>query len=228
MSSDWLGEHPHIPPERTGEGEAYGTSTGESEAPPLDVTIAQAVGGDQAAYARLYEAFAGGIYRLCYSLLLNREDAEDVMQESFVYAFRNLHRFNGEKSAFRTWLYTIAISRCRNQYRRHRIPHLDLSVLLNIGLPAPHSETPEAVFARRSARETLEHALGRLSPRLREAVVLRYAHSLTFREIAEIMDCPPKTAESRVRLAHEALRGILQPEGARALEELIAFASEER
>jgi RNA polymerase sigma-70 factor (ECF subfamily) len=181
--------------------------------------IAKCLKGEQTGYAALYDQFAPGLYRLCYSLLLNREDAEDVAQESFVYAFKNLHRYDGRLSSFKTWLYTIAICRCRNVYRRHK-PSLDLSSVL----PAPKSETPEAAMARQSAKEAVEQALASLNPRLREAVVLRYGHGLTFREIAEVMDCPPKTAESRVRLAHDALRGTLGTAGHGILDELLSFA----
>lgn len=185
--------------------------------------IARAIGGDQAAYADLYDAFAPAVYRLCYSLLLNREDAEDIAQESFVYAFKNLYRYDAAKSAFKTWLFTIAISRCRNTYRRARLPHLDLGGMLQHTLAAPHLETPEAAHAQRSAREALAGALQAISPRLREALVLRYGHDLTYREMAEIMDCPQKTAESRVRLAHEALRLVTQPHGSEWLEALTSF-----
>jgi RNA polymerase sigma-70 factor (ECF subfamily) len=145
---------------------------------------------------------------VCYSLLLNREDAEDVTQESFVYAFRNLHRFDSQRSSLKTWLYTIAICRCRNMYRRSRPPLIDLGQLLQI--VASKAETPEAVFAHQTAQEAVERGLRGLSPRLREAIVLRYGHGMTYREIAEVMGCPQKTAESRVRLAHDALRGLLQ------------------
>jgi DNA-directed RNA polymerase specialized sigma24 family protein len=54
-------------------------------------------------------------------------------------------------------------------------------------------------------------------------VVLRYGHGLTYREIAEVMDCPPKTAESRLRLAHDALRSLLEPAGIGLLEELLSY-----
>ncbi|MBK8026508.1 MAG: sigma-70 family RNA polymerase sigma factor [Chloroflexi bacterium] len=97
---------------------------------------------------------------------------------------------------------------------------LGLTDALGAILAAPHSEQPESAAARTSVKETVEAALRRLAPRLREAVVLRYGHGLTYREIAEVMDCPQKTAESRVRLAHEALRGLLTPAGASLLEEL--------
>jgi RNA polymerase sigma-70 factor (ECF subfamily) len=186
---------------------------------PLDTLVSSALNGDQSAFGALYDRFAPSVYRLCYSLLLHREDAEDVTQEAFVYAFRNLRRFDPTRSAFKTWLFTIAISRCRNQYRRFTPPLLDITEAIGAALTAPRCEQPEAAHAHSSAREALEAALKRLPPRLREAVVLRYGHGLTYREIAEIMDCPQKTAESRVRLAHDALRGLL-PGGYGLLEEL--------
>lgn len=179
--------------------------------------------GDQTGYASLYDLYAGGLYRLCYGLLLQKEDAEDVAQEAFVYAFRNLHRFDPARAAFKTWLYTIAISRCRNHYRRSRRPTVDLGALIAGQLAAPRTDTPEAFHARQSACEALEGALAGLKPALREAVLLRYAHGLTYREAAEIMGCPPKTAESRVRLAHDTLRRVLGGDGQGLLEELMVW-----
>jgi len=188
-----------------------------------EAIIGQCLQGDQTGFATLYERFAPGVYRLCYSLVLNRQDAEDVMQETFVYAFKNLHRFDANRASFKTWLYTIAVSRCRNTYRRKRFPLLDLSQLLHFEVSAPKSETPEAAIARRDAKDAVEDALTTLTPRLREAVVLRYGHGLTYREMAEVMGCPQKTAESRVRLAHETLRGMLQSVGQSLLDELMSI-----
>jgi RNA polymerase sigma-70 factor (ECF subfamily) len=187
----------------------------------VETMIARCLKGDQASYETLYSQLAPAIYRLCYSLLLHKQDAEDVMQETFVYAFRNLHRYDSQRAAFKTWLYTIAISRCRNQYRRKHPLLMDIAAMFHLDVPAPKSETPEAALMHQSAREAIEVALAALSPRLREAVVLRYGQGLTYREIAEIMDCPQKTAESRVRLAHEALRGVLQSVGPGLLDELV-------
>jgi len=187
----------------------------------IDNLIQQALTGNQQAYAQLYDTFASGIYRLCYSLVLNRQDAEDVVQESFVYAFKNLHRYDSDKAAFKTWLYTIAVSRCRNTYRRKRFALVDLSHLMQLQLPGPKSETPEAAMARRETVEAVQESLGALSPILREAIVLRYGHGLTYREMSEVMDCPAKTAESRVRLAHQKLRDVLSPVGRGLLEELL-------
>ena len=190
--------------------------------PDLLDLIAQCLGGDQAAYAMLYDRYAPGLYRLSYSILLVEQDAEDVLQEVMVYAFRNLHRYDPARAAFRTWLYTITISRCRNARRRKWLPTIALGHLLNVGVEpsAPEDESPEVRAAWAEVRGSLQDALRTLSPRLREAVALRYGQGLTYREMAEIIDCPQKTAESRVRLAHEQLRKAMSAADAAALEEL--------
>ena len=148
------------------------------------------------------------MYRLSYSLLLHEQDAEDVVQEVFVYVFRNLHQYDPKRGAFHTWLYTITVSRSRNARRRKMLPTIDLGQLLQFGQepPAPADESPEAAAVRNDAYATLAEALKTLSPRLREAVVLRYGKLLTYKEMSAVLNCPDKTAESRVRLAHAALR----------------------
>lgn len=185
--------------------------------------VKQALKGDQRAYAALYDMHAAGLYRLLYSLLLNKQDAEDVTQEAFVYAFKNLRRYDAKRASFKTWLYTIAVSRSRNVHRRKRPMTLDVADMMRLKTPAPSSEMPEAQLMKQRAKEAVTEALGALSPRLREAVVLRYGQGLTYREIAEVMGCPQKTAESRVRLAHKQLRDVLQAEGRGLLEELLSI-----
>ena len=191
----------------------------------LHTLIGGCLRGDQRAYADLYGHYAAGLYRLAYSILLDGQDAEDVLQETFIYAFRCLDRYDPARGEFRTWLYTITVSRCHNMRRRKTLPTVDLASLLSVGRePAgPQKDTPEAALARRGVRDALEGALATLSPRLREAVALRYGQGLTYREMAEVLGCPQKTAESRVRLAHQALSRALGPTGAVLLEELWGF-----
>jgi RNA polymerase sigma-70 factor (ECF subfamily) len=194
----------------------------------LETLVARCLSGgphNQEAFAALYNAVAPGLCQLAYSILLHQEDAEDVVQEAMVYVFRNLNRYCPERGAFRTWLYTITVSRCRNARRRKWLPTTALSNLLNLGLEpsAPLDYTPEAAVARMGVREALEKALASLSPRLREAIALRYGQGLTYREMAEVLDCPQKTAESRIRLAHDALRAAMSPADIGLLEELWSF-----
>lgn len=193
-----------------------------SNDPDLLDLIARSVSGDQAAYATLYDRYAPGLYRLAYSILLVEQDAEDVLQESMVYAFKNLHRYDPERASFRTWLYTITVSRCRNARRRKWLPTVALPRLLSIGIepPAPDDQSPEVLAAWKEVRDSLAQALTTLSPRLREAVALRYGQGLTYREMADIIGIPQKTAESRVRLAHEQLRKAMSAADRATLEEL--------
>src|SRR5258707_15118138 len=107
----------------------------------LETLITHCLNGDlsgdqrnQEAFAALYNTVAPGLYQLAYSILLHQEDAEDVIQEAMVYVFRNLHRYSAERGAFRTWLYTITVSRCRNARRRKWLPTMTLSNLLNLGV----------------------------------------------------------------------------------------------
>jgi RNA polymerase sigma-70 factor (ECF subfamily) len=173
----------------------------------LPALIDAARAGDQAACAAIYELFVRATYRLAYGVLLDAHDAEEVVQDSFAYAFHNLGRFDPARSSFRTWLYTITMSRCRNKRRRKWLPTIALSDLVEfLPGPGPH---PETVIEQHGIREIVLDALRRLSPKLREAVVLRYFDGLTYREMAAVLNCPQKTAESRVRLAHEALYDIL-------------------
>lgn len=169
--------------------------------------IAAAQEGDQAACAALYRLFVHPVFRLACGVLLDELDAEEVVQDTFAYALRSLARYDPTRSAFRTWLYTIAISRCRNKRRRKWLLTVGLGDLAE-RLPGA-DPTPETVVEQRGVRDEVLAALRRLSPKLREAITLRYFEGLTYREMAEVLDCPLKTAESRVRLAHDALYRLL-------------------
>jgi RNA polymerase sigma-70 factor (ECF subfamily) len=175
--------------------------------------IARCLAGDETAYADLYGVYAGDAYRLVYGLLGHREDAEEVVQDTFVYAMRNLRRYDPKKASFRTWLFIIATSRARNKRRRRWLPTVSLRQLLQIGveLPAPDKSDrpPEGLLEDSSRNAAIRAALGQLSPKLREAAVLRHFEGLTYQEIGQILGIPKKTAESRVRLAHKALRELL-------------------
>jgi RNA polymerase sigma-70 factor (ECF subfamily) len=190
-----------------------------------EALIARSRQGDEQAFAALYRAYAPGVYRLAYGILLHVQDAEEVVQDVFVYVYRKLDRFDPQRGALRTWLYTITVSRCRNKRRRKWLPTVILSHLISRGIEpaAPHQATPEAALARWGVRDALEQALSTLSPCLREAVALRYAQGLTYREMGQVLGCPQKTAESRVRLAHQALCRALSADGKLLLEELWGF-----
>lgn len=178
-----------------------------TEQTAIDELIGAAAQGDQIACAALYQQFVRPVYRLAYGVLLDQQDADEVVQDSFAYAFASLRRFDPTRSAFRTWLYTITMSRCRNKRRRKWLPTINLSDVID-WLPG-RDHHPERAVDERGVRDAVLDALRTLSPKLREAVVLRYFDGLSFKEMADVMGCPQKTAESRVRLAHDALYDLL-------------------
>ncbi|MEZ4646751.1 MAG: RNA polymerase sigma factor [Chloroflexota bacterium] len=165
--------------------------------------------GEEAAYVALYNEYAGMIYRLVYGLLQNKEDAEEVLQDSFEYAFRKLAQYNPHKSGFKTWLYQIAISRSRNKRRRKWLPTFPLNQLMGQDVTDAETPTPDEAMSLTQKQQVVWAALGQLSPKLRETAVLRYYDNLNYQEIGLILDIPAKTAESRMRLAHKALRELL-------------------
>ncbi len=168
--------------------------------------------GDERAAEALYQAHHDNIYRLAYALLGNTEDAEEVAQDALTYALVNIRNYAPERASFATWLHTITVSRCRDRQRRKHLASFSLTQWLGVGRDIEDPDPgPEAAAITSERRETLLQALQRLNPPLREALILRYWAGHTFREIADIMDCPLPTAQSRVRLGYEQLRAALQP-----------------
>jgi len=178
-------------------------------APLLDETqalIGRCLAGEEGAYDALYDEYSGVIYRLTFSLLQQQQDAEEVLQDSFEYAFRRLDQYDPRKSAFKTWLYRIAVSRCHNKRRRKWLPSLSLQ---QFGIAEPKDPTTPLPDERATANErqrAVWDAVRELSPKLREVAVLRYYGGLTYGEIGQVLGIPSKTAESRMRLAHKTLR----------------------
>jgi RNA polymerase sigma-70 factor (ECF subfamily) len=175
-----------------------------------EILISRCLSGEEGAYVEVYNHYAGPIYRLCHSILQHREDAEEVMQDSFEYAFRRINHYDASRSAFKTWLYQIAISRCRNKRRRKWLPTIPFSQLLGDRLMDNNVIHPDEKLHLDERQQKVWAALGQLSPKLRETAVLRYYEGLTYTEIGQILAIPPKTAESRMRLAHKALAKLLE------------------
>ena len=168
--------------------------------------IGRCLAGEQAAYDALYDAYSGVIYRLAYSLLQEQQDAEEVLQDSFEYAFRRLDRFDPRKSAFKTWLYRITVSRCHNKRRRKWLPSLSLQQFIGQEPKDPAAPLPDERAVVNERQRAVWDAVQGLSPKLREVAILRYYAGLQYGEIGEVLSIPAKTAESRMRLAHKALR----------------------
>jgi RNA polymerase sigma-70 factor (ECF subfamily) len=145
-------------------------------------------------------------------------DAEEVMQDTMVYALTRIKSFDPQRASFTTWLHTITVSRCRDRQRQRRPAFVPFDGHGKSADPLENAVAgPEDVTIAQESRHELWKALDQLSPKLREAVVLRYWSGHTYQEMAEILRCPLPTAQSRVRLAYDQLRRLLESSGKPAL-----------
>ncbi|MCP5100777.1 MAG: RNA polymerase sigma factor [Chloroflexi bacterium] len=176
-----------------------------------DTLIARWKTGDQQAAKALYEQYRLKIFRLAYGMLMDLADAEEVMQDTLLYALSNIHRYDPDRAGLQTWLHKIAVSRCRDKRRRKQLAKVPLWSWLDKGGDAADTDLPpEHQAIAQDNHDQIWQAVQKLSPKLIEVIVLRYWSGHTFREIAEILDCPLPTAQSRVQFAHKKLRTVLQ------------------
>ncbi|MDY7079949.1 MAG: RNA polymerase sigma factor [Chloroflexota bacterium] len=178
-----------------------------------DVTIiARAVGGDEAAQRILYEAYHAAAFRLAYLFLQDTCDAEEVVQDAFVYVFRNLQRYDSERGSFWAWLRVTLVGRCHNKRRRKQLQVISLEVLDAAGhsLPDPGPDSdPVSLLERLGARRAVWKALQDVSPGARDALILRYYEGLSYTEIADILRCSNEAARARVAHGKTQLRRLL-------------------
>lgn len=164
--------------------------------------------GEQAAIRQLVERFSGSVFGLCYRLLGQRQDAEDMAQETMVRAVRSLDRWDSERP-FEPWLLAIAGNRCRTLLaKRMRRP---ASVPLVDQLPGPGSAEPHAA---RQLAEEVGLALNNLREEYRQAFLLFHEQELSYAEISQILDCPLGTVKTWVHRARRELIDQLSRRGA--------------
>jgi RNA polymerase sigma-70 factor (ECF subfamily) len=157
------------------------------------------------------------VYASAFSLLANKEDAEDVAQDALLKALARLNQFRKE-SSFGTWLIQIAINEARMRNRKQwRIPILSLTDDKD-GAKAyvpkdfeDWREIPSTALERVEVRDALVKALGSLARHYREAFVLRDIHELSISETSAILGISPGAVKSRLRRARLMLRDILAP-----------------
>lgn len=174
--------------------------------------VQEAAAGSREAFDELVKRHQGSIFNLTRVLTHGDADAEDLVQETFVRAFRAIARFRGE-SAFRTWLSRIAVNVVRN--------HLDRRGRRPITIDAEADEHDPGLLEALAAGDDLETTIGRrqaidralaaLPEALRTVITLRDVQGLEYHEIATVMKVPMGTVESRVFRARRRLRPMLEP-----------------
>ena len=170
-------------------------------------------------FRELYERYKDRVYNVCYRITGNPTDALDASQETFGIVFRRIREFRF-KSRVSSWIYRIAVNASIDLRRRSRTRRLSsLEAMTERGsgeggsfdLSDPKVEMPSATASRHELEEEIQHALDRLSPKLRTILVLRYHESLSYEEIAETLVISLGTVKSRLSRGHDALDRELTP-----------------
>jgi RNA polymerase sigma-70 factor (ECF subfamily) len=170
----------------------------------------RAQSGDQTAFGVLVQRYSGAVFNQAYRMLGDSHEAEDVVQEVMLRAYRRLESFDPTRR-FVTWLLTIGSNYCIDRLRRRRMSWLTLDdVAFWLTSPEPGPERSALADERRA---TVQRALQRLPETYRGVTVLRYWHDLSYLEIAEALKLTEATVKTRLHRARKLLEEALRAEG---------------
>ena len=174
----------------------------------------RAKAGDEDAFRALVERHLRTAYDFAFRYLGGRDEADDVVQEAFIKAWKALRRYDVTRS-FRTWLITIVRNTALDAVKKRREPlisEFDAEDGSNALFDALEDPAPLAdeLLARKGVREELDTALATLSPDRRMTVILHDRDEMTFEEIAVVMKTPMNTVKSWYRRSLKVLRAFLE------------------
>ncbi|HMQ31144.1 MAG TPA: sigma-70 family RNA polymerase sigma factor [Chloroflexaceae bacterium] len=179
-----------------------------------EVLIVHVASGDSRALEQLYSRYGRVVYGLALRMLSSAEQAEDVVQETFWRVWRRAATFQSASGLFAPWLFGIARNLCIDELRRRQarpaVSPVEDQVLTAI--PDPQPAVDELTWEA-ERRRLITSALGELPPDQRQVIELAYFAGLSQREIAEQLANPLGTVKTRVRLALQKLKGLLQHQG---------------
>ncbi len=170
-----------------------------------DLELVESVrGGNRKAFSELVKRHQKGLLRMSLRFLKDMDAAEDVVQESFIKAYEKLNSFEG-RSSFKSWLYQITVNTARNKIREYRHETTDIEfVQLSVGAIA------ESNLVHTAVKDLIQYEVDKLPLKQKTALVLRVYEDLSFKEIAEIMECPYDTAKANYRHALIKLKQSLE------------------
>jgi RNA polymerase sigma-70 factor (ECF subfamily) len=179
--------------------------------------VEKAQRGDKRAFGILVEKYHKKLTRLLSRMVRDQSEIEDIVQDSFVKAYRAINNFRGD-SAFYTWLYRIGINTAKNHLvslgrRPKAMNEVEIEDVENFedGDELRSIETPENTMMTKEIVATVNDTIEGLPDELKEAISLREMDGLSYEEIAELMQCPIGTVRSRIFRAREAIADKLKP-----------------
>jgi RNA polymerase sigma-70 factor (ECF subfamily) len=190
------------------------------EAQVVALLVRRCIGGDAAAWEEIVQRHHRRIYNICYRFAGGPDDAQDLTQEVFIKMYRTLNTYDATKGAFMTWVTTITRNLLVDHFRKTKGDRLTDSL---DSAPSEHEDAlplseqiadrslpPDARVQSRETRQLVHQALQRLSPELREAVILRDLQDMDYRDIATALKVPEGTVKSRINRGRAELARLLQ------------------
>lgn len=177
----------------------------------INKRINEVLKGNQDAFEDIVSFFQHRLYHLCYRMLGNAQEAEDIAQEAFVRAYVNIHTFD-QKRKFSTWLFRIATNLCIDRIRKKKPDYyLDAEVPGTEGLDmysqiAASDMLPEDEVEKMEMQQRVQYEISRLPEKYRSVIILRYMEELSLQEIGDILELPLGTVKTRIHRGREALR----------------------
>lgn len=171
--------------------------------------------GDQNAFSQLVDLYQEKLYHMAYRMLSNRQEAEDVVQDTFLRVYNNLEKYD-DTMKFSTWIYRIATNLCIDRLRKRKpIYSLDAESSDYEGLDGysmipSDNRTPESELLISETQRIIHQAIDTLPPKYKSVMILRYIHELSLQEVGEVLDMPVTTIKTRVHRGREFLRKKLE------------------
>jgi RNA polymerase sigma-70 factor (ECF subfamily) len=175
--------------------------------------IEQCLAGEDTAWEDLVKVYTRRVYALCYRFTNSPTEAQDLTQEVFLRVFRTLKSFRVGEGSFLVWLTRLTRNLLIDHYRRSRADRVTDSIEERRGVleeKVTLSTRTDGMLAGREASEALQAGLAKLSPELREAVILRDVEELEYREIAQTLRVPEGTVKSRLNRGRAELARVLR------------------
>lgn len=178
--------------------------------------LSQVSAGNVDAYGKIVVRYNGRLYNFIYRFVGDRETAEDIVQETFLRAFRKRKEYRAIAN-FSTWLFTIAGNLAKSELRRRkrwRLFSIERDEETDTGMDLPDvSALPDKVAESSLADVQIQQAIASLPDNYRQVILLRDVQGMSYQEISEIVDCPVGTVKSRVNRARLKLQQKLKNEG---------------
>jgi RNA polymerase sigma-70 factor, ECF subfamily len=190
------------------------------DAQVVTMLVRRCIAGDVVAWEEIVQRYNRRIYNICYRFAGSGDDAQDLTQEVFIKMFRTLSSYDVERGAFMTWVTTITRNLLVDHFRKSKQDRMTDSL---DAAPSEHEDamplsdriedkapSADTGVQSRETRELVHRALQKLSPELREAVILRDLQDMDYRDIATVLKVPEGTVKSRINRGRAELARLLQ------------------